>query len=219
MKEELGVKVEIDLRDAYQCQGPYVDGVAYHAIPIPSGTEPTRFEEFSAEYQKIYALVAEADKAPIYLHCTAGADRTGISTFMLLAVCGASYEDMARDYLFTNFSTHGARYIGSEFNNWWNKLDSFEGDTKAEKAKNWMISKGISAEQVEKIREIFVEGYGSSNQEDPGSQENPGSQTKLSEAPKTGDDRNLFIWIVLALTGMLGMCGTAVFCRNWRSDK
>lgn len=159
MTEDLGVKTEIDLRDSYQCLGPYVDGVNYYAVSIPSGTEPTRFEEFADEYKQIFSIIANADEKPVYLHCTAGADRTGIVTFMLLTVCGADYDDIARDYLFTNFSTQGARYIDSEFNNWWNKLDNFEGDTKAEMAKSWLISKGITAEQVEKIREIFVAGY------------------------------------------------------------
>lgn len=157
----LGIKCEIDLRDDYQCTGPYVDGIAYNAISIPSGTEGRRFEEFADEYKKIFTLIANADKNPVYLHCTAGADRTGISSFMLLTVCGAEYEDMARDYLFTNFSTHGSRFNNYtwEFKNWWTKLDNFSGDTKAEKAKKWLISKGITAEQVETIREIFVEGY------------------------------------------------------------
>ena len=157
----LGIKREIDMRDSYQCLGPYVDGITYSAISIPSGTESKRFEEFNDEYKQIFTLIANADKEPIYLHCTAGADRTGIATFMLLTVCGASYEDMARDYLFTNFSTQGTRVPNytSEFKAWWSKLDTFEGNTKADKAKSWLISKGVTAEQVEKIRTIFVENY------------------------------------------------------------
>lgn len=157
----LGIKREIDMRDSYQCLGPYVDGISYSAVSIPSGTESKRFEEFNDEYKQIFTLIANADKEPIYLHCTAGADRTGIATFMLLTVCGASYEDMARDYLFTNFSTQGTRVPNytSEFKAWWSKLDTFEGNTKAAKAKSWLISKGVTAEQVEKIRTIFVENY------------------------------------------------------------
>ncbi len=157
----LGIKREIDMRDSYQCLGPYVDGISYSAISIPSGTESKRFEEFKDEYKQIFTLIANADKEPIYLHCTAGADRTGIATFMLLTLCGASYEDMARDYLFTNFSTQGTRVPNytSEFKAWWSKLDNFEGNTKADKAKSWLVSKGVTAEQVEKIRTIFVENY------------------------------------------------------------
>lgn len=155
----LGIKQEIDLRDEKQCTGPYVDGINYNPVPIPSGTEATRFEKFENEYKRIFSIIADADRAPVYLHCTAGADRTGICTFILLTVCGVSYEDAARDYLFTNFSTHGERKLDSEFDKWYKKLDNFSGDTKAEKAKSWLISKGVTARQVETIREIFVEGY------------------------------------------------------------
>ena len=157
----LGIRQEIDLRDNYQCNGPYVDGIKYTAVSIPSGSESRRFEEFAEEYRTIFGLIAKADENPVYLHCTAGADRTGISTFILLTVCGAKYEDIARDYLFTNFSTQGSRLnnFTTEFRQWWSKLDGFAGETKAEKAKAWLISKGVTAEQVERIREIFVEGY------------------------------------------------------------
>lgn len=157
----LGVRVEIDLRDSYQCKGPYINGVDYYAISIPSGTESTRFEAFKDEYKQIFTLIANAGEKPVYLHCTAGADRTGISTFILLTVCGVDYDDIARDYLFTNFSTQGSRVSNftTEFKQWWSKLDKFEGDTKAEKAKAWLISKGVTEEQVETIRETFVVGY------------------------------------------------------------
>ena len=157
--KRLGIKEEIDLRDNKQCTGPYIDGINYNAIPIPSGTESTRFEQFAEEYKRIFSIIADADESPVYLHCTAGADRTGISSFMLLTVCGVSYEDAARDYLFTNFSTHGERKLNSEFDKWYSKLDNFQGGSKAEKAKSWLISKGVTSEQVEHIREIFVENY------------------------------------------------------------
>lgn len=157
----LGIKQEIDLRDSYQCLGPYINGIEYNAISIPSGTESTRFENFNNEYKKIFSLIEKANEKPIYLHCTAGADRTGICSFVLLTVCGAEYNDIARDYLFTNFSTHGSRINNyeSEFKQWWLKLDSFDGSTKADKAKSWLISKGLSSNQVENIRTIFVENY------------------------------------------------------------
>lgn len=238
LTEDLGVKAEIDLRDAYQCNGPYVDGVDYHAFPIPSGTEPIRFEEFANEYKQIFSIIANADEKPVYLHCTAGADRTGIVTFMLLTVCGADYKDIARDYLFTNFSTHGARYIDSEFNKWWSKLDSFEGDTKAEKAKSWLISKGVTGEQVEKIREIFVADKAEIPVETPddsgdvtkpsdsGTQNPTQNETKpdtevktdkevkteSSAIPGLGDNEGLRIWIILITVSSLGVFGM----RVWR---
>ena len=159
LTEELGVKAEIDVRDEEDCNGPYVDGVDYYACPIPSETEPTRFEEFSSAYVKIFDVISHADEKPVYLHCTHGADRSGISSFMLLMVLGASYEDAARDYLFTNLTNQGPRFVDGELDKWYNKLDYFAGETKAEQAKNWLMFKGVPEETIEHIREIFVEGY------------------------------------------------------------
>ena len=159
MWDELGVRVEIDMRDESWCEGPYVDGVEYYVLSIPSFTDDQRFEEFSAEYRQVFELIANADEMPVYLHCNSGADRTGIVTFMLLTLCGVDYDDIARDYLFSNFTDQRSRELTSEFNNWWAKLDYFAGETKADQAKNWLRLKGVSEEDLEHIREIFVEGY------------------------------------------------------------
>ncbi len=159
LRDELGVLVEIDMRDADLCLGPYADGVAYYALSIPSTTEAIRFEEFTTVYRDVFALIAEADERPVFLHCNSGSDRTGIVTFILLTVCGVSYEDIARDYLFTNFTDQRIRYLDTELDQWWAKLDNFAGETKADKAKSWLLFKGVPEEQIEHIREIFVEGY------------------------------------------------------------
>lgn len=50
--------------------------------------------------------------------------------------------------------------LGREFNTWWQKLENLDGATIADKAKTWLLSKGVTDGQVEKIRKIFVEGYG-----------------------------------------------------------
>lgn len=162
LRDALGVRVEIDLRDDYMCRGPYVEGIEYIAESIPSGTESRRYEDFSDEYYGIYNVIANADEKPVYLHCAHGADRTGIATFMLLKVLGAEHDIIAKDYLFTNFSFYGERKLSSEFNTWQGKLEKQQGDTMADKAKDWMIRKGISPETVETIREVFVDGYISS---------------------------------------------------------
>ena len=159
LTEKLGIKIEIDLRESSKNTGPYVDGIEYHPIPIPPHTEYKRFEKFEEEYYKVFTLISQADKNPIILHCVQGADRTGIMTFALLILLGCDYNDVAKDYLFTNFSKQGYRRLSSEFNIWWEKLNNYEGDTKAEQCKNWLMTKGLEEEKLEHIRAIFIDGY------------------------------------------------------------
>jgi len=81
-------------------------------------------------------------------------------SFFLLGLCGASYEDMARDYNYTNFSTQGARYLENEFVNWYNKLlTNYPSETLPNKFKAHLMTKGLSSNTLETIRGIFVEGY------------------------------------------------------------
>ena len=178
---DLGIKVEIDLREPFYNRGPYVDGVKYYPISMTSDGEDVWFEQFEEQYVKMFDLIAEADINPITIHCSHGADRTGIIAFGLLSLLGCEYEDMARDFCFTNFAQQGTR----EFENfimWWDKLAKFEGETTAEKSKSWLMSKGIEESKLEHIRAIFIDGYKektSSNNEQKDKLKN-GNKTKIN---------------------------------------
>ena len=156
--KELGIKREINLRGTDY--NPKIEGMTYHYIPIKHSTGNTRFDKYSQEYKKVFQLMSEADKYPVMLHCHAGADRTGVMSFALLALLGVEYKDLARDYAFTSFGVQGPRYVkGSQFESWMKKLEIFEGKNLAEKCKNWLMKKGIKERVLEHIREIFIDGY------------------------------------------------------------
>ena len=161
----LGVKREIDIRNGEDMISPFKDDddspVGYFGVEIRNNTEPRRFSGFEEEYKMIYSIIAEAKEYPVYLHCQAGADRTGLVVSMLLAVCGVGYEDIARDYMFTNFSTNGTRSLSAEysFSKWWNELKKLKGKNHAEKAANWLRSKGVTDAQIQAIRKALIEGY------------------------------------------------------------
>lgn len=165
--KELGIKVDIDMRDSYRVTA--LNGVSPASSDdweievvngsIPSGTESTRFSGFADVYKTIFEKIAEADEKPIALHCANGADRTGIVCFFLLALLGGSEEDCGRDYSFTRFA--GERDVDHtvEFDGWMSATKALEGDTLAEKMKNHLLSKGIEEDTLETIREKFIPGY------------------------------------------------------------
>ena len=104
--------------------------------------------------------IAKADEKPIALHCTHGADRTGITSFFLMGLLGASEDDIGRDYVLTRYAGERAVLPETEFDNWVSKTMNCDGTTFAEKTYNHLKNDiGVPADTLETIREKFVPGY------------------------------------------------------------
>ena len=177
--KELGIKCDIDMRDSYNQpnsgRGPSKASttewpVTFVSAAVASGTESVRWEGGSSsdrsiaqQYVKIFNAIANCDNEPCMLHCTYGADRTGIVTFFLESLLGMSEEEMTRDYLWTQFTQGRTVKIyeseGAEFLQWIKKTNNCEGETFADKMENHLESFGIEHSTLEHIREIFVPGY------------------------------------------------------------
>jgi len=122
---ELGIRTQIDLRRPDEAQdqgrGPLESmGAAYHNIAvIPeggsdqlsrlvgdtgiSGARYLGYLEFGPEsWTRMFEIFATAGSHPIILHCTAGKDRTGVSTAFLLSVLGVDRALIEADYVLTN---------------------------------------------------------------------------------------------------------------------
>ena len=173
--KELGIKLDIDMRDSYQVPTEsYASSEDWHIdllkASVASGSEDGRWEgdhnrdhNIAATYKSIFEAIAEADEKPIALHCTHGADRTGIVSWFLLGLLGVSKEDCARDYVMTRFA--GERAVlpsgsSSELEKWNAKTEAVEGETWADKTyKHLNEDFNISVDTLETIRELFVPGY------------------------------------------------------------
>jgi len=173
--KELGIKVDIDMRDSHQVPATSPASSEDWELElikgsVASGTENYRWEgkqgsntTIAQTYKTIFEAIAQADEKPIALHCTHGADRTGIVSWFLLGLLGVSKEDCARDYVMTRFA--GERAVlptgsGSEIEKWNAKTEALEGDTWADKTfKHLNEDFGIEEDTLETIREIFVPGY------------------------------------------------------------
>ena len=71
-----------------------------------SGKRYLGYLEFGpSSWLKIFEILANKDSLPVVLHCTAGKDRTGVSTAFLLSVLGVSRDLIEADYLLTNLDT------------------------------------------------------------------------------------------------------------------
>ena len=166
--QRLGIKVDIDMRNTNKQPSGNYSPASTDAYPIsivkatmPDGSEKYRFDQYATEWCNIFNAIANADNEHVYLHCTYGADRTGIASFALLALLGVDVEDIGRDYEFTRFDgQRGVNHAESDsFDSWVSKTNEKSGDCFANKMKTHLMSKGLSEHTLEHIREIFIDGY------------------------------------------------------------
>ncbi len=66
-----------------------------------------------AQYRALFAALLAPGGTPLLLHCSAGKDRTGFGSALLLSALGVSWADVMEDYLATN--TLWRREIASRF--------------------------------------------------------------------------------------------------------
>ena len=69
-------------------------------------------KDFADEYKKFFRHVIENNAEPIVFHCTAGKDRAGFASAMILTVLGVPREKVIEDYLLTN--TYVKDHVDSE---------------------------------------------------------------------------------------------------------
>ena len=71
-----------------------------------SGKRYLGYLEFGpTSWLRLFGILASEDNLPVVLHCTAGKDRTGVSTAFLLSILGVSRDLIEADYLLTNLDT------------------------------------------------------------------------------------------------------------------
>ena len=55
------------------------------------------------QYKKFFDIIQHKNRTPILFHCTAGKDRTGFATAMILAALKVDFETILDDYMDSNF--------------------------------------------------------------------------------------------------------------------
>lgn len=67
-------------------------------------------DDHAARFAQFAAVAADVDNWPLLFHCTAGKDRTGIATALLLGAVGVARDDVLDEYDLTN-TQHSARRL------------------------------------------------------------------------------------------------------------
>ena len=149
LRDEIGIKTEIDLRQTQAVNGrdesggitvsPLGEGVNYIACPMYYGDKLISDAKNKQRVKEIFAILADENNYPIYFHCSIGTDRTGLIVWLINGLCGVAEKNLWRDYLFSNFGTiGGTRTRSNNESVYVNKIKAKTGDTLADKTYNFL---------------------------------------------------------------------------------
>ncbi|MBQ1211013.1 MAG: tyrosine-protein phosphatase, partial [Clostridia bacterium] len=166
----LGIKTELDVRTPGEGtaggQSPLGTDINYINYSGPyyynanSGILADAYQE--ALRAEIRAF-ADADNYPIVVHCSVGRDRTGTILFLIEGLCGVSKEDLFFEYELSFLGRIGGNganvaQLMNEVDKMYNGIQSWAPNgTFAEACEAFILSRGISQEEIDTIRELMTE--------------------------------------------------------------
>ncbi len=158
----------------------------------------------------IFSVLADESNYPVFIHCNAGADRTGTVAFLINGLLGVGEEDLIRDFELTSFSkVSGLRYRSditdgtfAEIGVMKNDYDNFvafgalinaiksnygaEGKPLSYAVENFLTGYvGVSREEIESIKRIMLSDY------TPSEIEYVGGNRQVIEVSKSDNSINL----------------------------
>lgn len=161
----LGIKHDINLRgksEATWTTSPLGENVKFHIYDSYAWYSISNSNLLTSILKDIFEAVSNNE--PAYFHCSAGADRTGTIALILEALLGMSQSDIDKDYeltcFYTGVSSDNASRRRNE-NDWIglvNSFSSYTGDTLRDKVVSWVLSLGISIDDINNFRSKMIDG-------------------------------------------------------------
>lgn len=153
---DFGIRSEFDLRspqDNKENTHPLGDKVKHTYYGAQMYTDI--FEaQGSGAIKNIFSDLANQNNYPVYMHCTYGMDRTGTVCYLLGALLGVDKKDLMRDYQLSAF--YYGEINNKDLNSFIVKLETYNGNTLQEKTENYLLSIGVTAQEIASIRNIFL---------------------------------------------------------------
>ena len=169
--EQAGIKTVVNLADSEETMKGYetFEGSYYSGCKVVTPEMGYDFtgEEFAAKVKQSVLFLAEND-GPYLIHCKEGKDRTGIFCAILECFAGASFDEVERDYMTTFYNFYGVQKEDTAYGIILNDnlvknlcglfgVDALEGLDLKEAATQYLLSVGMTAEQLSLLGEKLVD--------------------------------------------------------------
>ena len=162
MRENLGIKSEIDLRKASNNEYGGVSGsvlgsdVNYYLLPMDySGNmiEGDYTEDNITSLRGVFEVLSKEENYPVIFHCAIGTDRTGMVAYCIEALLGMSETDIIRDYLYSDFGKiGGSRSVSTIRSKYPKFIKNYDGETLQEKTYKFLNEYvGVPTEQLDAV--------------------------------------------------------------------
>ena len=162
----LGIRTDLDLRGILETADLDVSplGPSVKLVKIPSAQYYGLFVNGKKSFAEDFRLMLDEANYPIYFHCIAGADRTGTLAYVLNGLLGVERGELEADWELTMYPhsltdakqpefrderklgiDRGLMLYGDENTPWNKRIELF------------VLSTGITPEEIEKFRAIMLE--------------------------------------------------------------
>lgn len=175
---EVGIRAELELQGTEGGNSNVLAGKVDYCCPLNGAYWAYYGEILENKAQVKEALNFVIDAAchgkPVYVHCSAGADRTGTVICIMEGILGVAQSDCDKDYELTSFAGNGdSSYLRKRcgrtaeetgtvaeagYKQFISGIAALPGATFRDKCVNFVLSCGITAEQINAFRAAMIDG-------------------------------------------------------------
>ena len=178
LTREIGVSAELELQGTEGGISNALDGKVDYCCPLNGSYWAYYANIFNSKNQAKeafeFVILSICHNKPLYVHCSAGADRTGTVICILEGILGVSQSDCDKDYELTSFACSGdSSYLRkrcgrtmeetgtvaeSGYKDFIAGIAALAGSTFRDKCVNFALSCGITVAQINAFRSAMIDG-------------------------------------------------------------
>lgn len=162
---ECGVRHDLDLRgagDTDMALSPLGSDIYFHKAEVNNWYTVSANDTWISVIRWIFDAVAHNE--PVYIHCSAGADRTGTVACVIEGILGVSQSDIDKDYELTNFyfgtadDSSARRRNESDWKGLIDGINGCDGDTFRDRCVSFVRSLGFTLSEINAFRLKMIDG-------------------------------------------------------------